>query len=305
MSHTDQATLDFLTDYVAVMEAKDYDRLADFFADDVSLTFANAPTVTGKDVVLTQLAAIGGKVDSLAHPLINVWQKDDGVVVFEVDSVWRFPDGLEKTIRACSIFTIVDEQFTDQRIYVDNTPIDSYLPRLTRSRGRRRPSRERHVRRPTSGEGASVLVTRRACATGSSQDPSEKLHGEGRAGPSSQPVSSGGDRARGRVRLPSTDMPTSGLRHAVAAARRRQAVRACPARPAHRTWSSRGRSGVPHHRADRPPRLSPTHAYLAARRREPAFDPAGAQPGPSGARCEPEHRNGSREAADDRDTLNR
>ena len=127
MPRADQSTLVFLTEYFAAMEAKDYGRLADFFTEDVSLTFANAPTVTGKEVVLAQLAAIGGKVDSLAHPLVNVWQEEDGVVVFEVDSVWRFPDGFEKTIRACSIFTIVGEKFTDQRIYVDNSPIDSYL----------------------------------------------------------------------------------------------------------------------------------------------------------------------------------
>lgn len=127
MPRADQTTIDFLTEYFAVMEAKDYDRLADFFADDVSLTFANAPTVTGKDVVLAQLAAVGAKVDSLAHPLVDVWQEEDGVVLLEVDSVWRFADGVQTTIRACSIFTIVDRQFTDQRIYVDNSPIDSYL----------------------------------------------------------------------------------------------------------------------------------------------------------------------------------
>ncbi len=127
MPRPPQSTIDFLTRYFAVMEAKDYGRLADFFADDVSLTFANAPTVRGKDVVLAQLTAIGDQVDSLAHPLINVWQEEDGVVVFEVDSVWRFPDGFERTIRACSIFTIVEERFTDQRIYVDNSPIDAYL----------------------------------------------------------------------------------------------------------------------------------------------------------------------------------
>ncbi len=127
MPRADQSTIDFLTAYFAVMEAKHYDRLADFYADDVSLTFANAPTVTGKDAVLAQMAAIGGKVDSLAHPLVNVWQEEGGVVVFEVDSIWRFPDGFETTIRACSIFTIADQKFTDQRIYVDNGPVDSYL----------------------------------------------------------------------------------------------------------------------------------------------------------------------------------
>jgi len=127
MARAAQPTIDFLREYFAVMEAKDYDRLGDYFADDIALTFANAPTVIGKDVVLAQMAAIGAKVDSLAHPLVNVWQEEDGVVVFEVDSVWRFPDGASATIRACSVFTIVDGRFTDQRIYVDNSPIEAYL----------------------------------------------------------------------------------------------------------------------------------------------------------------------------------
>lgn len=47
--------------------------------------------------------------------------------MFEVDSAWRFLDGVELTIRACSIFTISDGKFTDQRTYVDNSPINSYL----------------------------------------------------------------------------------------------------------------------------------------------------------------------------------
>lgn len=127
MSRADQATIDLLTDYFAAMEAKDSERFGAYYAENISLTFANAPTVTGKDTVLAQMITLLGKVDSLAHPLINVWQEDDGVVVFEVASVWRFLDGVEITINACSIFTIEDGQFTDQRIYVDNSPINHYL----------------------------------------------------------------------------------------------------------------------------------------------------------------------------------
>lgn len=47
--------------------------------------------------------------------------------MFEVASVWRFLDGVETTINACSIFIIKDGKFTDQRIYVDNSPINHYL----------------------------------------------------------------------------------------------------------------------------------------------------------------------------------
>jgi len=91
----------------------------------MTLTFANAPTLGGAEAVLAQVTTLLAKVESLAHPLINVWLEDDGVVVFEVASVWCFPDGAEATINACSIVTIAAGKFTDQRIYVDNDPIDA------------------------------------------------------------------------------------------------------------------------------------------------------------------------------------
>ena len=39
----------------------------------------------------------------------------------------HFHDDTVITIDACSIFSIADGKFTDQRIYVDNAPVDSFL----------------------------------------------------------------------------------------------------------------------------------------------------------------------------------
>jgi ketosteroid isomerase-like protein len=127
MPRADQATIDLLTDYFDAMEAKDLERLGSYYADDVSLTFANAPTITGRAAMLEQMTTLLGKVKSLAHPLINVWQEDGGLVIFEVTSIWRLHDESEVKINACSIFTLVDGEFTDQRIHVDNAPIDPFL----------------------------------------------------------------------------------------------------------------------------------------------------------------------------------
>ena len=127
MPRADQATIDLLTDYFDAMEAKDHDRLSSYYADDITLAFANAPTVTGHDAVLAQMTTLLGKVKSLAHPLTNVWQEDGGVIIFEVTSIWRFHDNSEVKVNACSIFTLVDGKFTDQRIYVDNAPVDPLL----------------------------------------------------------------------------------------------------------------------------------------------------------------------------------
>ena len=50
------------------MEAKDLPRLGEYYAEDITLTFANAPTVTGREAVLAQMTTLLGKVESLAHP---------------------------------------------------------------------------------------------------------------------------------------------------------------------------------------------------------------------------------------------
>lgn len=127
MPKADQSTVDLLTDYFAAMEAKDLRRLSSYYSDAITLTFANAPTVHGRDAVLAQMTTMLDKVESLAHPLTNVWQEDGGVVIFEVTSIWHLLDGSEVRINACSIFTVADGRFTEQRIYVDNAPVDPFL----------------------------------------------------------------------------------------------------------------------------------------------------------------------------------
>jgi ketosteroid isomerase-like protein len=62
-----------LTDYFDAMEVKDFDRLGSYYADDITQTFADAPTITGRDTVLAGMVDLPSKVKSLAHPLINVW----------------------------------------------------------------------------------------------------------------------------------------------------------------------------------------------------------------------------------------
>jgi ketosteroid isomerase-like protein len=127
MPRADQATVDLLTDYFDAMEAKDLARLGSYYADDITQTFANAATITGRDAVLNQMTTLLGKVKSLAHPLRNVWQEDGGTLIFEATSIWRLHDDREVKINACSIFTLHRGRFTDQRIYVDNAPLRPYL----------------------------------------------------------------------------------------------------------------------------------------------------------------------------------
>ena len=127
MPRASQSTVNLLVDYFDAIEAKDFERIRSYYSAKITQTFANAPTITGRAALLERMTNLLGRVKSLAHPLINVWQEDDGVIIFEVASIWRFHDDSEIKVNACSIFTLVDGKFTDQRIYVDNAPVDRYL----------------------------------------------------------------------------------------------------------------------------------------------------------------------------------
>ena len=127
MARASQATINVLTTYFDAMEAKDAERLGCSYAEDITLTFANTPTITGREKVLARMVDLLERVRSLAHKRVNVWEEDGGVVIFEVVSIWILNDGRVISINACSVFTLVDSKFVDQRIYVDNAPLDKAL----------------------------------------------------------------------------------------------------------------------------------------------------------------------------------
>ena len=122
-----QATIDLLSEYYDAMEANDAQRFGAFYADDMTLTFANSPRITGRQNVLAAFAEVLNRVRSLHHDLVNVWEQDGGVVVYESVGVWNLFDGQKIAINACTVLTLVDGKFADQRIYVDNAPVFAAL----------------------------------------------------------------------------------------------------------------------------------------------------------------------------------
>ncbi|WP_267278955.1 nuclear transport factor 2 family protein [Arthrobacter sp. CDRTa11] len=122
-----QEIVNLLTEYYAAMETNQPDRYGKYFAYDITLTFAPAPTITGRDAALTAMAGLLGRVRSLHHDLVNVWEEDEGVVIFESLGVWHLHNGRSVSIKACSVFTVENGKFTDQRIYVDNSPLFELL----------------------------------------------------------------------------------------------------------------------------------------------------------------------------------
>lgn len=122
-----QATRDLLVEYYAAMESNDRRRFGSYYADEMTLTFGNSPTITGRENIVVAFTEVLSRVRSLHHDLVNVWEQPDGVVVYESVGRWNLFDGTQVSINACTVLTIVAGMFTDQRIYVDNGPLFAAL----------------------------------------------------------------------------------------------------------------------------------------------------------------------------------
>jgi ketosteroid isomerase-like protein len=118
-----QATIDLLTEYYGAMESNDPRRYGTYYADDMSLTFGNDPTITGRENVVAAFTEVLKRVRSLRQDVVNVWEQNGGVVIYESVGVWNLFDGRKISINACTVLTLVDGKFADQRIYVDNAPV--------------------------------------------------------------------------------------------------------------------------------------------------------------------------------------
>ena len=122
-------TVRLLTDYYAAMEANDPREFGSYYAEDMTLTFGNAPEIKGRENVISAFREALDEVASLGHDLVNAWEEDGGVVFFESIGRWTLRSGPVVEIKAASKITIVEGKFTDQRIYVDNAPVFEALER--------------------------------------------------------------------------------------------------------------------------------------------------------------------------------
>jgi hypothetical protein len=105
------------------METKDPERYGKFFADNITLTFSNNPVIEGRESVLAAYASVLSVVELLRHELSNLYEEEDGTVIFEAKATWNMPDGSVRLTFAGAMFRIVDDKFVDQRIYVDMAPV--------------------------------------------------------------------------------------------------------------------------------------------------------------------------------------
>ncbi|OZC61921.1 hypothetical protein CH306_18080 [Rhodococcus sp. 15-725-2-2b] len=122
-------TITLLTEYYTAMQNNDPRQFSTYYAENMTLTFGNSPEIVGREKVISAFSTALDRVESLAHDLVDVWEEDDGVVFFESLGRWTLRGGEVVEIKAASKITIVDGKFVDQKIYVDNAPVDEALLR--------------------------------------------------------------------------------------------------------------------------------------------------------------------------------
>ena len=116
-------TVKLLTEYFAAMEANRPTEYGSYYAEGMTLTFGNSQEINGRSAIVAAMGDLLDRVVSLGHDLVNVWQEDGGVVLYETVGRWTLRGGAVIETKAASKITIVDGKFIDQRIYVDNSPV--------------------------------------------------------------------------------------------------------------------------------------------------------------------------------------
>ena len=105
-----------------IVDRKDSEEFAALFTPDGKFRFGNSPTVTGRDAIASTVGEFFGALESLHHEILDVWE-EDGVVICEVEVVYRRKDGHEVLLPAATIGRKENDLLRDYRIYMDVNPL--------------------------------------------------------------------------------------------------------------------------------------------------------------------------------------
>lgn len=106
---------------VAAYNAKDRDRLADLYAEDISLWSALGAETNGRDEVLRHIDVLFRTLPDEVMSL-DTMVTDGESTVIEVTSTGTNEDGSAYQIQFTEVLEIVDGKFTEIRTYID--PVD-------------------------------------------------------------------------------------------------------------------------------------------------------------------------------------
>lgn len=106
------------------IDNKRMDEFLAFVTDDITLTFGNQPSATGKDQVRAALTAFWQTIEGLKHHFVNVFESS-GHFIFEETVSYTRMDRHTVTVPCVTVIKFDGERARDWRIYTDLTPVFS------------------------------------------------------------------------------------------------------------------------------------------------------------------------------------
>lgn len=114
----------WIYEYYRSADSLDLERLVAHHAEDTRLTFANYPTVYGKDGYRAVIGGLWKKIKGMSHSISGAWSLHDGQVgIAELICLYTRLDDSLYTIKACTVLRRRDGKVTDMRIHADVTEL--------------------------------------------------------------------------------------------------------------------------------------------------------------------------------------
>jgi ketosteroid isomerase-like protein len=114
----------WIYDYYRAVDAMDMERTLAQHTDDTTLTFANHPTVHGKEGYKAAIGYLWGSIKGLSHSMTGAWSIHDGQVgVAEAIVQYTRPNDTLVAIKFCTVLRRRGDKIADIRIYGDASPL--------------------------------------------------------------------------------------------------------------------------------------------------------------------------------------
>lgn len=110
----------WIYEYYRAADSLDLERLVSHHSDDTRLTFANYPTVHGKDGFRAVIGGLWKRIKGMSHSISGCWSLHDGQVgIAELICMYTRLDDSLYTIKACTVLRRRNGKVFDMRIHAD------------------------------------------------------------------------------------------------------------------------------------------------------------------------------------------
>jgi ketosteroid isomerase-like protein len=117
--------LAWIKGYYDLLDSGRLDECERYFTPDATMKIAHLPEIAGFEAIDRVIR--GGMsnpiVKSIVHDVRQVWEEDDGVVIFEVVARYTLADGRRVDVPGVVIAALRDGRFASQRIAADLSPV--------------------------------------------------------------------------------------------------------------------------------------------------------------------------------------